>query len=77
MSHITRELNSRPACWPPPRAATEAIRQAHALPAQGERVAIVGCGSSYFVAQAAAVLQESAGLGGPVPPPKSWTCAVR
>ncbi|MER5791209.1 SIS domain-containing protein [Streptomyces sp. NPDC001980] len=61
MSHITEELNSQPDCWT--RAATEATRGAHALPAPGERVAIVGCGTSYFMAQAAAVLRESAGLG--------------
>ncbi|MEU1166623.1 SIS domain-containing protein [Streptomyces sp. NPDC005921] len=34
-----------------------------ALPAPGERVAIVGCGTSYFMAQAAAVLRESSGQG--------------
>ncbi|MBW8796876.1 MAG: class II fructose-bisphosphate aldolase [Streptomyces sp.] len=61
MSHITEELNSQPDCWT--RAAAEAARQAHALPAPGERVAIVGCGTSYFMAQAAAVLRESAGHG--------------
>ncbi|MFD8815998.1 SIS domain-containing protein [Streptomyces sp. NPDC059627] len=61
MSHTTEELNSQPECWI--RAATEATRQAHALPAPGERVAIVGCGTSYFMAQAAAVLRESAGHG--------------
>ncbi|WP_089105819.1 SIS domain-containing protein [Streptomyces hyaluromycini] len=61
MSHTTEELNSQPDCWI--QAATEATRQAHALPAPGERVAIVGCGTSYFMAQAAAVLRESAGHG--------------
>jgi fructoselysine-6-P-deglycase FrlB-like protein len=61
MSHITEELNSQPECWT--RAAAEASRRAHALPAPGERVAIVGCGTSYFMAQAAAVLRESAGHG--------------
>ncbi|MEU9339761.1 SIS domain-containing protein [Streptomyces sp. NPDC048278] len=61
MSHTTEELNSQPECWT--QAATEAARHAHALPTPGERVAIVGCGTSYFMAQAAAVLRESAGLG--------------
>ncbi|MFF3985485.1 SIS domain-containing protein [Streptomyces sp. NPDC001797] len=61
MSHITEELNSQPECWT--RAAAEATRRAHALPAPGERVAIVGCGTSYFMAQATAVLRESAGHG--------------
>lgn len=31
--------------------------------AAGERTAIVGCGTSYYMAQAAAVLREEAGQG--------------
>ncbi|WP_460110181.1 SIS domain-containing protein [Streptomyces sp. YKOK-J1] len=61
MSHVEDELNSQPECWT--RAAEEAGRQGAALPAPGERVAIVGCGTSYFMAQAVAVLRESAGHG--------------
>ncbi|MEV7388628.1 MULTISPECIES: SIS domain-containing protein [unclassified Streptomyces] len=61
MSHITQELNSQPDCWI--RAAREAHRYTEALPLPGERVAIVGCGTSYFMAQAAAVLREGAGHG--------------
>ncbi|MEV7242321.1 sugar isomerase [Streptomyces sp. NPDC093248] len=61
MSHVEDELNSQPECWA--RAAEEAGRQGAALPAPGERVAIVGCGTSYFMAQAVAVLRESAGHG--------------
>jgi fructoselysine-6-P-deglycase FrlB-like protein len=61
MSHVEDELNSQPECWT--RAASEAQRYGAALPAPGERVAIVGCGTSYFMAQAAAVLRESAGQG--------------
>ncbi|WP_225833415.1 SIS domain-containing protein [Streptomyces sp. NK08204] len=61
MSHVEHELNSQPECWT--RAAEEAGRHAGALPAPGERVAFVGCGTSYFMAQAAAVLRESTGQG--------------
>lgn len=61
MSHITQELNSQPDCWI--RAAQEAHRHTAAMPLPGERVAIVGCGTSYFMAQAAAVLREDAGHG--------------
>ncbi|MFF7972538.1 SIS domain-containing protein [Streptomyces sp. NPDC007905] len=61
MSHVEDELNSQPECWI--RAAEEAGRYADALPGAGERVAIVGCGTSYFMAQAAAALREAAGLG--------------
>src|SRR5947209_2793778 len=45
------------------RAAELAPSVAGALPARGERVAIVGCGTSYFIAQAAAVARESRGEG--------------
>lgn len=62
MTHVQDELVSQPECWT--RAAAEAPGHAAALPAPGERVAIVGCGTSYFMAQAAAVLRESvAGQG--------------
>src|ERR1700759_4286060 len=33
------------------------------LPASGDRVAIVGCGTSYFIAQAVAAARETAGHG--------------
>ncbi|MFD5340407.1 SIS domain-containing protein [Streptomyces hawaiiensis] len=61
MSHVEDELTSQPECWA--RAAAQAPRFAKALPAPGERVAIVGCGTSYFMAQAAAALREGAGRG--------------
>ncbi|MFD5402336.1 SIS domain-containing protein [Streptomyces griseorubiginosus] len=61
MTHVEDELISQPECWE--RAEAEAARCSGALPAPGERVAIVGCGTSYFMAQAAAVLRESVGQG--------------
>lgn len=61
MTHVEDELNSQPECWT--RAATEAAEHAGALPAAGERVAVVGCGTSYFMAQAVAALREGAGQG--------------
>ncbi|GAA2303377.1 SIS domain-containing protein [Streptomyces hawaiiensis] len=61
MTHVEDELASQPECWE--RAASEAPRFLKALPAPGERVAIVGCGTSYFMAQAAAALREGAGQG--------------
>lgn len=61
MSHVEDELTSQPECWA--RVAADAARHGGALPAAGERVAIVGCGTSYFMAQAAAALRESAGEG--------------
>ncbi|MER5914950.1 sugar isomerase [Streptomyces sp. NPDC001982] len=61
MTHVEEELNSQPECWI--RAAELAARHGGALWAPGERVAIVGCGTSYFMAQAAAALREGAGQG--------------
>ncbi|MFC7815739.1 MULTISPECIES: SIS domain-containing protein [unclassified Streptomyces] len=61
MTYVEDELNSQPECWT--RAAAEAARHAAALPAAGERVAIVGCGTSYFMAQSAAALREDQGQG--------------
>ncbi|MFD8451542.1 MULTISPECIES: SIS domain-containing protein [Streptomyces] len=61
MTYVEDELNSQPECWT--RAAADAARHTAALPAAGERVAIVGCGTSYFMAQSAAALREDAGLG--------------
>jgi fructoselysine-6-P-deglycase FrlB-like protein len=61
MSHVEDELNSQPECWA--QAAEEAGRHRDALPEPGERVAVVGCGTSYFMAQAVAALREGAGQG--------------
>jgi fructoselysine-6-P-deglycase FrlB-like protein len=61
MTHVEDELTSQPECWV--RAASQAAHHAKVLPAPGERVAIVGCGTSYFMARAAAALREGAGQG--------------
>ncbi|NED73159.1 SIS domain-containing protein [Streptomyces sp. SID9944] len=61
MSHVEDELTSQPECWT--RVAADAAGHGPALPAPRERVAIVGCGTSYFMAQAAAALREGAGQG--------------
>ncbi|WP_415953710.1 SIS domain-containing protein [Streptomyces sp. KLOTTS4A1] len=61
MSHAHKELTSQPGCWE--RAAGLAAEHRDALGASGERVALVGCGTSYFMAQSVAALRETAGLG--------------
>ncbi|MFF4150537.1 SIS domain-containing protein [Streptomyces sp. NPDC001651] len=61
MTHVEDELNSQPECWT--RAAADATATAGRLPEAGERVAVVGCGTSYFMAQAYAALREGAGQG--------------
>lgn len=62
MSEIAREIGAQPELW---RRAAElaAGSAAQALPAPGTRVAVVGCGTSWFVAQAVASLREEAGHG--------------
>ncbi|MFF1449209.1 SIS domain-containing protein [Streptomyces sp. NPDC058274] len=61
MTHVENELSSQPECWA--RAAEQATAHGAALPAPGERVAIVGCGTSLFMAQSAAALREQSGQG--------------
>ncbi|CAD5912415.1 SIS domain-containing protein [Streptomyces cyaneofuscatus] len=61
MTHVARELASQPDCWR--QAAGMAGGLAGQLPASGERIAVVGCGTSYFMAQAYAALREGSGQG--------------
>jgi fructoselysine-6-P-deglycase FrlB-like protein len=55
------EIASQPDCWR--RAAALAPEVARLLPAPGERVAVTGCGTSWFIAQAYAVAREASGQG--------------
>jgi fructoselysine-6-P-deglycase FrlB-like protein len=59
--HVTDEIKTQPECWE--RAAAIAPDQAGALPRAGEDVAVIGCGTSWFVAMAYSALREAAGLG--------------
>ncbi|QCO96736.1 SIS domain-containing protein [Arthrobacter sp. 24S4-2] len=59
-AHMDHELTSQPAVW------TRAIAQAreeHLLPADGLRVAVIGCGTSWFIAQSYSAARERAGKG--------------
>jgi fructoselysine-6-P-deglycase FrlB-like protein len=58
---IDAEVASQPACWQ--RAAGLAAGVSHLLPAPGERAAVTGCGTSWFIAQSYAALREEAGQG--------------
>ncbi|MFJ6212388.1 SIS domain-containing protein [Streptomyces sp. NPDC092296] len=60
-SYVETETASQPECWR--RAAELAATGPTALPASGERVAVVGCGTSLYMAQAYAALREGAGHG--------------
>jgi fructoselysine-6-P-deglycase FrlB-like protein len=55
------ELASQPDCWL--RAASLAPEVAGLLPRAGERVAVVGCGTSWFIGQSYAAAREAAGQG--------------
>ncbi len=55
------EIASQPECWE--RAQQQALRGVGGLPAPGERVLVLGCGTSYYVASAYAWLREQAGQG--------------
>lgn len=61
MSRTAHEIESQPRTWL--LAAELAAAAAATFPARGSRVAFVGCGTSYYIAQTLAVLWESAGHG--------------
>ncbi|MEJ5946701.1 SIS domain-containing protein [Pseudokineococcus basanitobsidens] len=57
---VDAEIASQPGVW---REAAALAGTVHGLPRTGERVALVGCGTSWFVAMSAAVVREQAGHG--------------
>jgi CRISPR-associated protein Cas5a/b/c len=61
--HVSAEIADQPLAWA--RAAklglTEGVR--HALPERGQRAAVIGCGTSFFMAQSFAELRERSGHG--------------
>ncbi|MBF6172976.1 SIS domain-containing protein [Nocardia blacklockiae] len=60
-THLAAEVATQPDDWT--RAASIAAEHAALLPAPGERVAVLGCGTSLFMSRAIAALRESAGQG--------------
>src|SRR3954447_12705678 len=61
MSITADEIGTEPALWP--TAAALPGEHAELLAAPGARVCVIGCGTSWFVAQSYAALRERAGLG--------------
>jgi fructoselysine-6-P-deglycase FrlB-like protein len=61
MSDTAAEILSQPTVWQQSLGLTAEARRELAAP--GERMLLLGCGTSWFVAQAVAELRESAGLG--------------
>ncbi|MFF3687737.1 SIS domain-containing protein [Streptomyces sp. NPDC002187] len=60
MSRTAAEIATQPACW---RRAAETAAAFEGLPRPGERVAVIGCGTSWHMAIAYAALREAGGLG--------------
>ncbi|GAB0104813.1 SIS domain-containing protein [Nocardia sp. JMUB6875] len=60
-THLAAEVATQPDDWT--RAADTAAVHRNLLPVSGERVAVLGCGTSLFMARAFASLRESAGQG--------------
>ncbi|MEU6674886.1 SIS domain-containing protein [Streptomyces sp. NPDC046925] len=61
MSLTRQEIDSQPQCWE--HALKQLSDHTQVLPAKGERVAVIGCGTSLFMAQAYAHLREDLGHG--------------
>jgi fructoselysine-6-P-deglycase FrlB-like protein len=59
--HLESEVATQPDDWL--AAAGSVGEHAAALPGQGERVAVVGCGTSLFMARSFAALREGSGAG--------------
>ncbi|MEX2970352.1 SIS domain-containing protein [Streptomyces sp. C184] len=60
ISYMEQELNSQPETW---REAARLGAAGGPLPEAGQRVAVIGCGTSWFMAQSYAALREAAGQG--------------
>jgi fructoselysine-6-P-deglycase FrlB-like protein len=60
-SRTAQEVATQPACWR--EAALLADGMDGLLPAPGERVAVAGCGTSWFMAQSYAAAREASGHG--------------
>jgi fructoselysine-6-P-deglycase FrlB-like protein len=58
---VHAEIASQPDCWA--RALESADEAAKILPGRGERVAVIGCGTSWHIASAIAAAREGAGHG--------------
>jgi fructoselysine-6-P-deglycase FrlB-like protein len=61
MPHVSSEIHRQPQSWT--RAILIAPSVTDALPRPGERVAVIGCGTSWYMAEAYATLRESSGQG--------------
>lgn len=76
MSHISDEIGSQPAVWRKAADRGRDLDRDRFLP--GRRLAVVGCGTSFHMAQAFAALREASGLGeADAFPASEWTATRR
>lgn len=61
MPHVSSEIHRQPQSWT--NAISIAPSVSAALPRPGERVAVIGCGTSWYMAEAYATMRESTGHG--------------
>jgi fructoselysine-6-P-deglycase FrlB-like protein len=61
VSFVADEIERQPSAWQ--RACEVSAQHAHVMPRRHERVAVIGCGTSWFVAEGYARLREDAGHG--------------
>lgn len=59
-AHMAEELASQPGVW---EQAIDQARSEDLLPPDGQRIAVVGCGTSWFMAQCYAAVREGMGKG--------------
>jgi fructoselysine-6-P-deglycase FrlB-like protein len=63
MTHVAREIVDQPECWRRAGALAAGTKVKTILPLREERVAVVGAGTSWFMAMAYAHLREAGGHG--------------
>jgi fructoselysine-6-P-deglycase FrlB-like protein len=61
ITHVSQEIARQPKAWEQARELLSAVTPM--LPVVGERVAVIGCGTSWFMAAAYAAMREAAGAG--------------
>jgi fructoselysine-6-P-deglycase FrlB-like protein len=63
MRFVEQEIASQPACWREVMQLAQGAEVRDKLPRTGARVAVIGCGTSLFMAQSFAALREGSGAG--------------
>jgi fructoselysine-6-P-deglycase FrlB-like protein len=61
--HVSTEIADQPSAWSRAAQLGSSEDVSHALPERGQRVAVIGCGTSFFMAQSFADLRERSGHG--------------